>query len=474
MIRREFIISALAAIATAPAFAAAQPGTRRPNIIFILADDMGWGDASIYGQQKIRTPNIDRLARGGMLFTQGYAGAPVCGPSRCALMTGQHTGHARIRDNTSVGGGRLGTKGKGKELWRRPNLLPEDRTVAQYLQGAGYRTGLMGKWHLDGFEPNATPPKFGFDEFRGWLIQQESTQGYWPAQRMHNETLVDIPENANGKRGLYEPNILTDDALDFIERHKAAPFFLFAGYNSPHSPYTAPDFGPYADKAGWADDEKTYAAMIHYLDVGIGKLLDKLAAAGLDKDTVIFFASDNGPRSEPTAPQTRVADFFDSNGGLTGYKRDMYEGGIRDPWIVSWPGRIPAGAVSDVPVYFPDFLPTALDLAGARAAKTDGVSLKPFLVDPQRKAGDRLLYWEYYDPEFRQAARWGKWKAVRLKRNGPLELYDLSTDPKESHNVAAAHPDIVAKMADGMAREHVASVEYPDPAPQAEPKANKG
>ncbi|TWI65421.1 arylsulfatase A-like enzyme [Pseudoduganella lurida] len=467
MIRREFIISTLAAIATAPAFAAPQPGTRRPNIIFILADDMGWGDTAIYGSTKIRTPNIDRLAKSGMLFTQGYAGAPVCGPSRCALMTGQHTGHARIRDNTSVGGGRLGTKGKGKELWRRPNLLPEDHTVAQYLQGAGYRTGLMGKWHLDGFEPNATPPKFGFDEFKGWLIQQESTQGYWPSQRMHNEKLVDIPENANGKHGLYEPNILTEDALDFIERNKAGPFFLFAGYNSPHSPYTAPDFGPYADKAGWADDEKTYAAMIHYLDVGIGKLLDKLAAAGLDKDTVIFFASDNGPRSEPTAQQTRLADFFDSNGGLTGYKRDMYEGGIRDPWIVSWPGRIPAGAVSDVPVYFPDFLPTALDLAGAAAAKTDGVSLKPFLVDPQRKAEDRLLYWEYYDPEFRQAARWGKWKAVRLKRNGALELYDLSVDPKESRNVAAQHPEIVAKIAEGMAREHVASVEYPDPAPKA-------
>lgn len=463
MIRRDFIIKALAALAAAPAIAAPQAGARRPNIVFILADDMGYGDAAVYGQRRIATPNIDRLARSGMLFTQGYAGAPVCGPSRCALMTGQHTGHARIRDNTSIGGGKLGTKGKGTQLWRRPNLLPEDRTVAQYLQAAGYRTGLMGKWHLDGFESRATPPQFGFDEFKGWLIQFDSTQGYWPAQRVHGDKLVDIPENADGKHGRYEPHMLTEDALDFIERHKARPFFLYAAYNSPHSPYTAPDFGPYADRADWADDEKTYAAMIHHLDQGIGRLLDKIARAGLDQDTVIFFASDNGPRSEPTAQQTRVADFFDSNGGLTGYKRDMYEGGIRDPWIVRWTGRIPAGAVSDVPVYFPDFLPTALDLAGAPPEKSDGVSLKSVLVDPQRKLLDRFLYWEYYDPEFRQAVRWGKWKAVRLKRDGPLELYDLSVDPKESRNLAARHPDVVAKMAQAMAREHVASVEYPDP-----------
>jgi arylsulfatase A-like enzyme len=472
MIRRDFILGALAAIAAAPAVAAPRPGTRRPNIVFILADDMGYGDLAMFGQRKIATPNIERLARSGMLFTRGYAGAPVCGPSRCALMTGMHTGHGRIRDNTSIAGGRTGTKWGGKEVWRRPNLMPDDRTVAQYLQGAGYRTGLMGKWHLDGFEPEATPPKFGFDEFRGWLIQAETTQGYWPAQRIHGDKVVDIPENANGRHGRYEPFMVTEDAIDFIERHKAHPFFLYVAYNSPHSPYTAPDFGPYADRAGWADDEKTYAAMIHYLDRGIGQLLDKLAAAGLDEDTVVFFASDNGPRSEPTPQQTRVADFFDSNGGLTGYKRDMYEGGIRDPWIVRWTGKVPAGAVSDVPVYFPDFLPTALDLAGAPVAKSDGVSLKPFLVDPGRPAADRFLYWEFYDPEFRQAARWGRWKAVRLKRGGPLELYDLARDPKESRNVAAAHPDVVAVMAAGMAREHVPSVEYPDPPPVAD--AGKG
>lgn len=465
MIRREFILGALAAIAATPAFAAPAPGARRPNIVFILADDMGYGDAAVYGQRRIATPNIDRLARSGMLFTQGYAGAPVCGPSRCALMTGKHTGHGRIRDNSALAGGKLGTKGKGAQLWRRPNLLPQDRTVAHYLQAAGYRTGLMGKWHLDGFEAAATPPNFGFDEFKGWLIQFEGTQGYWPAQRVHGDRLVDIPENAGGRHGRYEPFMVTADALDFIERNRAQPFFLYAAYNSPHSPYTAPDFGPYAERAGWADDEKTYAAMIHYLDQGIGQLLDKLASSGLERDTVVFFASDNGPRSEPSAQQTRVADFFDSNGGLTGYKRDMYEGGIRDPWIVRWTGRIAPGTVSDVPVYFPDFLPTALDLAGAPAQPSDGVSLAPLLADPQRKDEDRFLYWEFYDPEFRQAVRWGRWKAVRLTRDGPLELYDLAADPKESRNLAQAHPDIVARMRAAMAREHAASPEYPDPAP---------
>ena len=461
MIRRNFLISALAAMG-AGALAAPKPGARRPNIVFILADDMGFGDASIFGQQKISTPNIDRLANSGMRFTHGYAGAPVCGPSRCALMTGQHTGHCRVRDNSALAGGLVGAKGKG--TMRRPNLQPDDRTVAQYLKAAGYRTGLMGKWHLDGFDPKAVPTRFGFDEFKGWLTPLESTQGYWPAQRMHNEVLVDIPENAGGKQGRYDTSMITDDALDYIERNKASPFFLYAAYNSPHSPFTAPDLGPYASRKDWSDDAKTYAAMIHYLDLGIGRILDKLKSAGLDDDTVVFFTSDNGPRSERTAQQTRVAEFFNSSGGLTGYKRDLYEGGIRDPWIVRWPGHIAAGTVNQTPVYFPDFLPTALELAGAPSEKSDGVSLLPLLSDP-KKAADRFLYWEFYEPEFRQAARWGKWKAVRLKRDGPIALYDLEQDPKESKNLAAEYPAIVASMAEGMAREHLASPEYPDPKP---------
>jgi arylsulfatase A-like enzyme len=456
-------MGAMAAAAAAQTAAAAASGGRKPNFVFILADDMGYGDPAVYGSDKIRTPNIDALAADGMRFTQGYAGAPVCAPSRCALLTGLHSGHGRVRDNFATAGGIIGHK--GKETWRRPNLQPQDHTVAQYLKTAGYHTGLMGKWHLDGYAPEAVPNNFGFDEFKGWLTQIGSTQGYWPAQRMHNRDLIDIPENADGRHGKYDTHMITEDSIDFIERNKAAPFFLYCAYDSPHSPYTSPDFGPYADRAGWADDEKTYAAMIWYMDLGIGRIVETLKRAGLERDTVIFFASDNGPRSEPTVQQTRVIDFFDSNGGLTGYKRDMYEGGIRDPWIVRWTGHIKAGAVSDVPVYFPDFLPTALELAGAQGPRLDGISLKAFLVDGQTTPQDRVMYWEFYEPNFRQAARWGQWKAVRLKRGAPVELYDLGIDPWESHNIADAHPDIAKKMGEIIDREHKPSEEYPDPKP---------
>ena len=256
--------------------------------------------------------------------------------------------------------------------------------------------------------------------------------------------------------------MITSDSVDFVQRHRAEPFFLYVAYDAPHSPYTAPDFGPYANRQGWADDEKTYAAMIHYLDQGIGTLMATLKALHLDEDTIVFFASDNGPRSEPTVQQTRVVDFFDSNGNLTGYKRDVYEGGIRDPWIARWPAHIPPHSISDMPVYFPDFLPTALDLAGAASEPTDGISLKPYLLEPSKRAKDRVLYWEFYEPVYRQAARWGKWKAVLLRRGGALELYDLSVDRWESKDVAADHPDIVSTMKEFLAREHRASPEYPD------------
>lgn len=457
----------LGAVAAGSALLAGPAPEPRPNIIFILADDMGYGDPSSYGQQKIRTPNIDRLAAEGIRFTQGYAGAPVCAPSRCALMTGRDDGHGRVRDNFALAGGRVGHK--GSQAIRRASLTADDRTVAEYLQAAGYATGLMGKWHLDGYDPAAVPTRHGFLEFKGWLTQTESTQGYWPVKRYRNETLVDIPENRGGRHGRYDTTMITEDSVDFIERHRNHPFFLYVAYDSPHSPYTAPGFGPYADRAGWADDEKTYASMIDVMDRGIGRILETVDRLRLEQDTVIFFASDNGPRSEPTPEQTRVIDFFDSNGNLTGYKRDLYEGGIRDPWIVRWTGHVPAGVVSDVPVYFPDFLPTALDLAGAPPRASDGISLRAHLLDPRSIPPDRFLYWEFYEPVFWQSARFGRWKAVRLKRGAPLELYDLSTDRWESKNIAAQHPDVVTKMDGLMAAEHRPSAEYPDPKPGDHP-----
>lgn len=460
MMRRSFLLGAMAAVGGAATAGAQTSPARKPNIIFILADDLGWGDLSSYGSKRIKTPNIDRLAAQGMKFTNGYAGAPVCGPSRCALMTGLHAGHGRIRDNFAIAGGEVGMK--GAQTIRRASLTPQDKTVAQYLQGAGYKTGLMGKWHLDGYDSKAGPVTFGFDEFKGWLISVPGTQSYWPERRMLNDKVVEVPQNAGGKHVLYETDMVSDESVDFIERHKDVPFFLYTAYDSPHSPYQAPDFGPYANEP-WPDDEKTYAAMVHYMDLGIGRIVAKLRELKLDNDTIIFFSSDNGPRSEPNPYQTRMADNFDSNGGLTGYKRDMYDGGLRAPWIVRWTSHIKPGVVSDVPVYFPDFLPTALALAGAEPETTDGINLAPILS--QAKTEDRFMYWEFYSPEFTQAARFGKWKAVRRTRGSRIELFDIVADPWESKNLAAANPEMIKFMEDGMAREHKASLEYPDPAP---------
>jgi len=462
--RRDFLWSVLAstsAAAVSRASALPKTGKRPPNLVFILADDMGYGDPSVYGQKKFRTPNIDRLAAEGVRFTEAYAGAPVCAPSRSALMTGLNTGHTRVRDNFALAGGHVGHK--GKEEIRRASLTPADHTIADYLAKQGYSTALLGKWHLDGYDPRATPNQHGFQTFKGWLTQTDSTQGYYPAQRYDNARLYDIPENANGKQGRYGTTIVTEDAVSYVKEHAAAPFFLYVAYDAPHSPYLAPDFGSYANET-WDDDEKTYAAMIERLDQGIGKIMESITAAGIDRETIVFFASDNGPRSEPTPQQTKVINFFDSNGPLHGYKRDMYEGGIRDPLIVRWPEHIRAATTCTVPVFFPDFVPTALDLAGAPPEHSDGISIRPYLMHPELKPTDRFLYWEFYEPKFEQAVRWGKWKAVRHGRNGALELYDLTTDPAETINIAAQHPDVVARIETYIRQTHTPSEEYPDPA----------
>lgn len=422
---------------------------------------MGFADTSVYGQKKFKTPNIDRLAAEGVRFAQAYAGAPVCAPSRSVLMTGLNTGHTRVRDNFALAGGHVGHK--GKEEIRRASLTDDDRTIADYLTRSGYKTALFGKWHLDGYDPAAIPTRHGFQTFKGWLTQTGSTQGYFPAQRYDNERLIDIPENAKGNKGRYDTTIITEDAVDYIQKSSQDPFFLYVAYDAPHSPYVAPDLGSYANEP-WDEDEKTYAAMIEHLDRGVGRILDALAKKGIDENTIVFFASDNGPRSEPTPEQTKVVNFFDSNGALQGYKRDMYEGGIREPFIARWPGHIPAGTVSQVPVFFPDVLPTALDLAGAPSEKTDGISIRPYLLHPHAKATDRFLYWEFYEPVFEQAVRWGKWKAVRHGRKGPLELYDLTVDPAEKNNVSAKRPDVVARIERYIQETHTPSTEYPDPA----------
>lgn len=422
----------------------AQPAPERPNIIFILADDLGYGDLGIYGQQLIQTPNIDQLGREGIIFTDFYAGAPVCSPSRSVLLTGLHTGHTTIRGNATIQGGLPGKK--GKQTVYRANLLDTDYTIGNLLQDAGYKTALVGKWHVDGYDSLATPLHRGFDEFTGWLINQPETYAstYWPEKRYRNGELITIEENTSGSRNYYETNLCTDEAIDFLSRQQdAQPFFLMINYNNPHSPLDVPDHGIYKDK-DWPEDMKTYAAMVHYLDQSVAKIKDHLVQSGLSENTLIIFCSDNGPRSEGTAQLTAVADFFDSNGDLRGYKRDLYEGGIRVPFIVWAPGIADRPNKNTTPAYFADIMPTLGEIANASPTyQTDGISIFPY-IKGNSQVENRFLYWEFFERGFEQAVRYGKWKAI--KRGDKLELYNLEVDIAEQTDLAEQHPDVIKEV----------------------------
>ena len=405
-------------------------GARRPNIVFILADDLGYGELGCYGQDKIKTPHLDHMAREGTRFTQAYAGSPVCAPSRAVLMTGLHTGHCRIRGNHALV--HQGPSVPRELIGRRPFLWADDITVGEILQRAGYKTSLFGKWHLDGQQQfEASPLEQGFDHYTRF------------------------------KKSLYRDDPLTDDALDYLDANAGdQPFFMFLSYSTIHMPYKVPDQGIYVGK-DWTDEQKTYAAMISRMDANIGRVAARLEELGMDEDTVIFFSSDNGPAVRGVAPtgsnELRYFDafgdgithseFFDSAGGLRGGKRCLEEGGIRVPLIARWPGKITAGQTCDDMCSFADLLPTAADLAGIDSpAGIDGVSMVSSLLGQSRDAKDRMLYWEFYERGFQQAARWRDWKALRLKMNESLELYDLTKDPGEIRNIASERPDVVGKF----------------------------
>ena len=428
----------------------------RPNIIFIMADDLGHADLGCYGQQRIRTPNIDALAAGGVRFTNCYGGSPVCAPSRSVLMTGQHTGHTTVRGNGCIRGGIV------QDGVRRANLTDEDVTVAHVLRDAGYRTGLVGKWHLGGYHPTAEPMDRGFDEFYGWMDRTPETELphlYYPAKRYRNRELYDVAANQDGQRGYYHTDMCTDEAIAFVKNHKAGPFFLALCYVNPHSPFLAPSHGDYADEP-WGEQEKTYAAMVSYLDACVGRLMQTLKEEGLEKNTIVFFASDHGSRSG--AGQTAVVKFFDSNGPLRGYKRDMTEGGIRVPMIVRWPGRVPQNKTDDTLWYFADFLPTAAALAGTDTPQdVDGLNLSPTLLGEDQDVSDRFLYWEFFERGFQQAVRWRNWKGIRLKPGADLTLFDLSNDIGEQHDVAGDNPEIVARIEEYLATARTESANWP-------------
>ena len=441
----------------------------KPNVIFILADDLGIGDLGCYGQQKIRTPNIDRLAAEGIRFTQHYSGNSVCAPSRCALMTGKHMGHAVVRNNA-----------QRAPCAEGQTPMPSDTlTVAQIMKQAGYATGTIGKWGLGMPEDKSSPRNFGFDYYYGYLCQSVAHTFYPPHlwRNDERELITSNPPYDVSMRGAIEPggqiyahDLMADDALKFVRDHKAQPFFLYLGFTIPHLSLQVPEDSLAEYRGQWPETpfkntkhysnhdtpRAAYAAMITRMDRDIGRLMSTLKELGLDENTLVLFSSDNGAVFPLSGTDPA---FFGSTAGFRGFKQDLYEGGIRTPLVARWPGKIKAGIVSDHVSAFWDLLPTMAELAGVPAPKdTDGISYLPALLGQAEQKKHDFLYWEYHSGGSAQAVRMGDWKAIRngVKKNpaAPIELYDLNTDPAESKNVAASHPEIVAKARELMIREH--------------------
>ncbi len=435
-----------------------------PNIIFILADDLGYGDLSFTGQEKFTTPNIDRLARQGMFFAQHYSGSTVCAPSRSSLMTGLHTGHTFIRGNKEV---------------QPEGQYPIDSTactIAKLLKNSGYVTGAFGKWGL-GYPGSVGDPNHqGFEEFYGYNCQRQG-HNYYPYHLWHNQTKVVLEGNQLNKTDTYAPELIHTKALEFLEKNKDTSFFLYYPSIIPHAELAAPeefmkiyrhefapeekyigiDEGPYYKNGGYGSQDEphtAFAAMVRLLDEQVGDIWHKVEELGISENTVIIFTSDNGPHMEGGADP----DFFDSNGKFRGYKRDLYEGGIRVPMIAYWPDKIKPGTISNHVSAFFDFLPTVCDIAQIEVPNDiDGISfLQELLGNPQRK--HQYLYWEFHEHGGKQAVRLDNWKGIRLNMSdnpdAAIELYDLSNDPAEQNNIAAGHPDVVQKIVDIMAKEH--------------------
>lgn len=420
-----------------------------PNIIFIMADDLGPHDVGCYGQKLIATPNIDRLAAEGTRFTEVCAGASVCAPSRGVLMTGLHTGHAQVRGNSSKFGGVIGESG---EKGRVP-LRDSDVTIAQILQKAGYATGMTGKWGLGESQTNAIPNRKGFDQWFGYL-NQNVAHSYYPAALWLNQNQFDLPGNSDGRRQQYSHDLFTGFALNFIRAHRDQPFFLYVPYTIPHGSWEVPDLGQYADR-DWPGKAREYAAMVSRMDTDIGRILSLVDELKLRDNTIVFFCSDNGG----PAP---FGDTFQTNGSLRGRKGQVYQGGLRVPMIARWPGHVPVAQTNDTPWYFADVLPTLSELANTTYSNpVDGVSVLPTLLGKTQNLDHRFQYWEQTSKGFDQAARWKNWKAVRIGKGNLLELYDLSTDPSEKNNVAAANPDIVKKFEDYLKTARTESSEWP-------------
>jgi arylsulfatase A len=481
MRRRDFLKVAGTSVASlaglrcldAPAAAAASAGKRRPNVVFILADDLGYGDLGCYGQKKIRTPDIDRLAAEGMRLTQHYCGNPVCAPSRCTLMTGYHSGHGQIRDNMQVGGDegwQLGSTIGGQ--WP---LAEGTFTVGHLFQKAGYVTGAFGKWGLGRVGTSGDPQKQGFDHFFGYICQRQA-HTYYPNHLWRDGEIFWIEENKDGAERVYSLDLIAEEALKFLRTNKDKPFFLYVPFTIPHVALQVPrdslaeyeDLSPdpsYDGKRGYVahpHPRACYAGMVTRMDRAVGRILTTLKDLGLEQNTLVIFSSDNGPTfaggSDPA--------FFESAGSLRGLKQSVYEGGIRVPFIARWPGVIPPGSQSDHVSAFWDFLPTCAELLGVQPpAGLDGLSLLPTLQGrPGQQKKHEHLYWELNG---QQGVRLGDWKAVRIRPNQRIQLFDLKTDIGEKNDVAGQHPDIVARMKEILTTGRTESEVFPLQKPKA-------
>ncbi|WP_282124703.1 arylsulfatase [Algibacter mikhailovii] len=431
---------------------------KRPNIIYILADDLGYGDLSCYGQAKFATPNIDKLASEGMLFTQHYSGSTVCAPSRSSLMTGMHTGHTAVRGNKEI-------------MPEGQHPIPDSTyTIAEMFKSKGYTTGAFGKWGLGFPGSEGDPMKQGFDTFYGYNCQRLGHH-YYPYHVWSDNDSIALKGNEGMNKEVYAPALIHEKTLEFIETNKGKPFFLYVPSVIPHAELAAPEevlkkyrgkyspeleykgvddgleykAGPYASQK---ESHATFVAMISILDQQVGEIIDKVKELGLEENTMIVFTSDNGPHQEGGADP----EFFNSNGELKGYKRDLYEGGIRVPMIVSWPRKIKPNTKTNHISAFWDVFPTFSNIVSAEIPNSiDGISFLPTLLNNiEEQKNHKYLYWEFHERGGRQAVRKGDWKAVKynvLKQpNATLELYDLSKDIKEEKNIAKEYPKIVKEM----------------------------
>jgi arylsulfatase len=457
-------------------------GPRPPNIVFILADDLGYAELGCYGQKKIRTPCLDQMAKEGIRFTQFYCGNAVCAPSRCVLMTGKHAGHASVRDNLSI-------KPEGQ------TPIPADSvTIAKLLKKQGYATAAIGKWGLGGPGTEGDPNLQGFDLFYGFNCQGHA-HNHYPTYLWRNDQREGLDNDGTLRGKQHSHDLFEAEALKFIREHKDKPFFLYVPFTIPHVSLQVPEdslreyLGKWDDPPYWGEHgylpcrhpRATYAAMVTRMDRSVGRILDQIKKLGLDENTIVMFSSDNGPTHDHSGGSD--SEFFESAGPLRGLKGSLNEGGIRVPYIVRWPGKVKAGRTSDLPAAFYDMMPTLCDLAGApltlpsppgaggegrvRGAvpkETDGLSIVPTLRDRGEQKKHEFLYWEFPSYGGQQAVRMGDWKGVRRqlqKGTVATQLYNLSDDIGEKNDVAAKHPDILARIEKIMKEQHVPSAIFP-------------